>query len=158
MTTRPSYARTSFLLAACGFFIAGCWPGQRPGGAQYSVDECTYESTQEFPQSVKVTDLSTNAILWQLDVPVGQQVVIRFEYNYDPDNVTRPALMRWEIKPRGDQFGELHNVMPAPDRTQRRVDVYLRKDNVAVPFPEQVNNPRKPPKMRDGDGKPMYSP
>ena len=149
----------SLLLIACGCLIAGCmWPGQRPGGAQYSLDEFTYESTQDFPQSVKLIDTNTNAVLWQLDVPIGQQVVISFEDNYDPDNVNRPALMRWELKPRGEEFGELHNVMPAPDRTQRRVDVYLRKDSGPVPFPEQVNNAKKPPKRRDVDAKPMYTP
>ena len=147
------------LIAACGLMLAGCaFPGQRPGGAQYSLDEYTYESTQDFPQSVKVLDLSTNATLWQLDVPIGQQVVIRFEDNSDPDNVSRPALMRWEVKPRGDEFGELHNVMPAPDRTQRRVDVTLRTDKTAVPLPEQVSNPRRPAKMRDVNASPMYSP
>ena len=147
------------LVCACGSLIVGCgWPGQRPGGSQYSLDEFTYESTPDLPQSVKLIDIGTNATLWQLDVPVGQQVVIRFQDDYDPDNVTRPALMHWEVKPRGDEFGELHNTMPCPGRTHRRVDVYERKDVVAVPLPEQIANPRKPPPQRDVNAPPMYSP
>jgi hypothetical protein len=158
MTIRSIF-RSPLLAAAAACALAGCaWPGQRPGGAQYSVDEFTYESTLDLPQSIKLVDTSTNAVIWQFEVPIGQEVVIRFQDGYDPANVNRPSLMRWEVKERGDEWGELHNVMTVPDKSQRRVDVYRRHDTTAVPMPEQVYNPRKPPKMRDVDAAPMYSP
>ena len=136
----------------------GCWPGQRPGGSQSSVHEFTYESTIDMPQSVQLRDLATGTVIWQYDVPIGQVVVIRFQDNYNPSNASRPALMRWQAKARGDEFGELYNVMPAPGSDQRRVETYLRKDTTAVPPPEMVHNPQKPQPMRDVTAKPMYTP
>jgi hypothetical protein len=123
--------------------LTGCIPGYRPGGAVQSFDEYTYLSTEQNPQTVKLVEWSTNSTIWTLDVPVGKQLVMKFYEDHDPKNTTRPALMRWEIMPAGQMYGELHNSIPCPPQDRRRVDVFHRADATAVPPPEPAATPGK---------------
>lgn len=116
--------------------VVGCDPGHRPGGSQASIDEYTYESTLDTPKTIKVLDLGTNAVLWTIQIPVGQQVVIRFNENPKSTDPNRPDLMWWELMERGNEHRQLHNSMPVPPSYLRRVDVELRKNATAVPTPE----------------------
>ena len=130
-----SVCRRLMLIAVIGA-LGGCWPGYRPGGSQASADEYTYVSTPDCPQTIQLLDWTTNTTIWTLDVPVGKELVMRFYDDHDPKNPTRPALMRWEIFDAGREFGELHNAIPAPDSSHRRVDPSIRKTATAVPAPE----------------------
>lgn len=136
MTKRiPTIARPACLLAlALG--LCGCMPGYRPGGGQTSMDAYTYESTINHPQTVKVLDLGTGAVLWSMDVPVGRQLIIRFYEDADVKNERCPALMRWELRGLGDQWGELDNSIPVPRADLRKVDVFHRPTPTATPLPE----------------------
>jgi hypothetical protein len=106
-----------------------------------SRDLYTYESTPDYPQNITVIDFTTGEKLLSIEVPVGQQLVIRFYEDHDTKNTARPDLMRWKLMPRGTQFGELPNSMPVPDYNHRRVDVTLRKEAEAVPKPANVPPP-----------------
>jgi hypothetical protein len=124
----------------------GCWyPGYSAGGQGASRDLYTYESTPDFPQNVTVVDWTTNETLLTVEVPVGQQLVIRFFDDYNTDNKQRPALMRWKLMPLGTRFGELDNSAPVPSYTHRRIDTTLRTKSESVPKPlpqaEPVSKP-----------------
>lgn len=120
------------LLAIGAAPLMGCWmPGYRPGGPQATRDLHTFESTRDFPQSIEVVDQATNEVVWSIHVPIGEQVVIRFYEHHDPDNIERPALMRWEMMERGSRWGELTNAMPVPSYDARVLNVYLREADVA---------------------------
>ncbi len=130
------------LLIASVAALGGCWPGYRPGGSQASNDEFTYESTADTPKSVRLVDWTTNTTIWSVDIPVGKELVIRFYEDHDKKNATRPALMRWEIFDNGREYGELHNAIPAPDMSHRRVDPYIGSNATAVPAPEPARVPK----------------
>lgn len=127
--------RSLAILAFCSAVIsAGCWyPGYSPGGSMASRDLYTYESTPNFPQDVSVIDWTTGEKLLFVEVPVGQQLVVRFYDDYNTKNTARPALMRWKLMPAGTRFGELDNSMPVPGPNQRRLDISVRKNAEAVP-------------------------
>ncbi len=117
-----------------GVALGGCWnPGYNEGGSMASRDLYTYYSTPNYPQNVTVIDWTTNEKLLSVEVPVGQQLVVRFYDDYNTKNTARPALMRWKLMPMGTRFGELDNSMPVPGPTQRRLDVTLRQNAEAVP-------------------------
>lgn len=127
------YSLLAAILALGAAPLAGCWmPGYWPGGSQATRDLYTFESTRDFPQSVQVVDLATKEVLWSINVPIGQQVVIRFYDDHDPENAERPALMRWELMERGTRFGELDNAMPVPAYDRRLMEVYYRGGNGEV--------------------------
>jgi hypothetical protein len=112
--------------------MAGCWmPGYRPGGPQATRDLYTFESTTDFPQSIQLIDTASGEVIWSVNVPIGQQVVIRFYDDHDPRNEERPALMRWEMMNRGTRWGELDNAMPVPTYDRRLLEVYYRDGDVA---------------------------
>jgi hypothetical protein len=120
------------LFAAAPLLLTGCWvPGYWPGGSLATRDIYTYESTVDFQQSVQLTDVATNDVIWSINIPVGKQVVIRFQDDHDPENVERPALMRWELMERGRRTGELYNAIPAPAWDRRLMEVFYRDADVA---------------------------
>jgi hypothetical protein len=130
----------STLLAIGG--AGGCWyPGYTAGGQGASRDLYTYESTPDFPQNVTVIDWTTSETLLTVEVPVGQQLVIRFYDDYNKDNKERPALMRWKLMPLGTKFGELDNSAPVPAYTHRRIDTAIRTKSESVPKPLPAPEP-----------------
>lgn len=120
---RPMMAGAAALLGA--FLTAGCVPGYHAGGSLASRDLFTYPSEPNWPQTVKLVDHRTGAVLWSVDIPVGQQLVVRF-YEDQTDDPQFPAMMRWELMPLGKKFGQLDNAMPVPSRLSRRLDTYVR--------------------------------
>jgi hypothetical protein len=143
MTMLKTKFRASRLAAALLLAIstAGCIPGYYPGGSMASLDLFTYYSTPDYPQNIKVVEQSTNTVIWMLEIPIGKQLVVQFQDDHDTKNVTRPALMRWEIMDIGTTFGDLKNSMPVPAATNRFVDVTLRDTPDAVPAPEPAAKP-----------------
>lgn len=119
-------------LSAC--LLTACkMPGYSAGGPQASLDQHTFPSTPDAPQTVTLVDWTTGEVIWTVDVPVGKQVTVRFyEGSQQRNDPRRPDLMRWEIQDRGTEYGELDNVLPVPASIHRRLDVTLRKDRPAV--------------------------
>jgi hypothetical protein len=98
------------------------------------MDAYTYESTLDFAQTVKVVNVQNNAVLFEMEVPVGKQLVVRFYADHDVKNETCPDLLRWEMMERGKEMvPDLRNSMPVPASIYRRLDVEYRKNPTAAP-------------------------
>jgi hypothetical protein len=143
---RRSVHRLLALAAAAGLSAlllgnAGCYvPGYFPGGSLASRDLYTYQSHPDYPQTITLVDTRTGEIIWTSEVPVGQQLVMRFydESVKDKPSPENPALMRWDTMRIGKHFGELQNVMPVPGADSRRVDVTLRRAGELPPGMAQM--------------------
>lgn len=145
---RPSHAplRTRIAaLAVAALAAGGCY---YPGGPMWSWDQFTYESTVWQPYTITLVDTRTGQTLWTVDVPVEQQLVMRFNDGQGTaDNIT-PTMMEWELMPRGRRFGGLANAMPVPGRESRRVDVTLRKTPELPPDMTAAGTPVNPGPVR----------
>lgn len=125
MTTRRAarLASTGFLAVALLGAVSGCYQPQGPG---YSgLAPLTYESTEMSPKTVSLIDTRTGETVWSVDVPVNQQLVIRFREGRN-EGAFMPDVMEWRLMKRGNRFGALDNTIPSPPRAARRVDMTLR--------------------------------
>lgn len=102
--------------------LGGC---HSPGGPGYSSNSFTYESTEWRPCTISVVDTTTGETVWSVDVPVGQQLFVRFRKGVGP-NAYRPDMMDWVIEELGRRFGTPRNQIPVPGPNVRRVDVDYR--------------------------------
>jgi len=142
-------AATSALLAALALGGCGMWGGgaYRPGGSGYSDDTYTYVSEAWAPTNVSLVDTRTGQTLWSVEIPVGQQCVIRFHRGAEPDNEVLPDTMRWQLMTAGRETGDLFSIAPVPPASARRVDVALRRS------PEMPTRPQPGP-LAAADGPP----
>lgn len=126
MTTRRAvrFAVPALSLAALSLgALAGCYS---PGGPGYSgLAPLTYHSTEMSPKTVSLIDKRTGETVWSVDVPVNQQLVIRFRENMNEGSFM-PDTMLWRVMEKGRWTGNLDNEIPAPPRYARRVDMTLR--------------------------------
>ena len=133
MKYRPAAILTSAAvlaaLSACGI------PGNYPGGPLASEDRYCYVSTVDYPQTLTLVDVRSGEQIWSVDIPIGQQCVVRFFEDYKTDNPQRPDLMRWQLQKAGKTFGDLDNAMPVPAADSRRVDVTFRTGDGAKAAP-----------------------
>ena len=118
------------LLSGCGLSYRSGW---NPGGSGVSVDKYTYVSEPWEPKTVELVDTRTGETLWSVDVPVGQQLAVRFYPDREKDNAYTPDLMRWDLMEAGTRFRRLENSMLVPASNARRLDMSLR---TAPEFPE----------------------
>ena len=135
MTTRRAHRTTNRLLAAAGLGVAlmavtlltGCYS---EGGPGVSLDQHAYVSTTWQPKTVTLRDTRTGQALWSIDVPVGKKLVILFRENAAENGQSfgdaTPDLMLWELMEADEDFGPLHNKMPVPPSTARKLDMTLR--------------------------------
>jgi hypothetical protein len=127
MPTRLAARFAATALLAAVLAMAGCWyPGYRPGGPQASRDQYTYPSTVDTPQSVRLTNTVTGQTLWEVDIPIGKQLVVWFFDGQKTGDASNPSVMRWEIMNLGHESGDLDNAMPVPGPGVRRVDTFTR--------------------------------
>ncbi|MBX3385982.1 MAG: hypothetical protein KF768_05375 [Phycisphaeraceae bacterium] len=125
--------------AALSFtFLSGCYA---EGGRGASEDLFTYISHEFQPWTVTLVDTRTREVIWSIDIPVGQQLVVGFSKGEGTDDTFTPDRMRWALMPAGSDTGSLPNELPVPPRQARRLDPYLR----AVP--------ELPPDMAPGRGR-----
>lgn len=116
-------SRSSVLFAACmgliGALLTGC---------SASRDAHSYESTPMMPLTVTIVDTTTGESLWAMDVPVNQQLRVRFYDDRKPEDATgnRAAMMRWELTSTDKSTGKLRNEIAVPLAHSRRIDVTLR--------------------------------
>lgn len=132
---------TTCLLAALSLGGCGMWStgAYRPGGAGYSDDTYTYVSESWAPTNVTLIDTRTGQTLWAVEIPVGQQCVMRFYRGAEPDNEVLPDTMRWQLMTAGRESGELYSIAAVPPASGRRVDVSLRR------APEMPSRPQAMP-------------
>ena len=115
------------------FLVGGC--GYKPGGSGQSLDRFCYISTPHMPQTVSLVDTSRGQTIWTCEVPVGQQLVLRF-VNEGKDAPARGTdTMRWALMPIGSPRQSLDNEFVCPPSTSRRLDGTLRQG--PEPYPAQ---------------------
>ncbi|MEK6700753.1 MAG: hypothetical protein AABZ53_00690 [Planctomycetota bacterium] len=143
--------RTIRTLCVCGLVClalgAGAMSGcsvapYLEGGDGVSHDQHVYVSTADQPKTVNLKDHRTDEVLWTVEVPVGQQLVVRFSNGYYADNPSFSDQMRWDLMPEGKAYGALNNEMAVP--RSRTLDWSLRAPGE---FPPE--NARKPVKQPD---------
>lgn len=101
-------------------------------------NQFTYTSTVSVPQTVKLVELSSNEVIWSVDVPVGQQLTLDFNDRNDKTNPARPDLMSWRLSEIGGSTN-VKNSLPVPPAWNRRVDSSIRRQGAeAVPAAEAV--------------------
>lgn len=108
----------SSFLGACAF---------KPGGSGSSNDTYTYQSFSDSPKTISVIDTRTGQPVWTGEVPVGQQLVVRFVDKTGESEVQGSALMRWAYMPIGSQQVSLPNTVTVPPASMRRIDMELRE-------------------------------
>lgn len=143
-STRSVLRCSAALFGLAGALLGGCI-GYDPGGNMTSQDLFTYPSTPNWPQTVRLVDHRTGEVVWTAEVPVGQQLVMRFYEETDTGNPDYTAIMRWEMMPLGTRFGELNNAIPVPDKHSRRVDTYVRQEQYVTARPVTVPGPAATP-------------
>jgi len=124
--------------------LGGCY---KEGGIGISLDLSTYKSTSTQPKTLTLVDSRTGDTLWSVDIPVGQQCVVRFYEGRNRKDPMYSALMRWEVMKDGTVFGLLSNSMPVPDQYSRRLDMSIRPapelPAVAAAAPVEPGQPDK---------------
>ncbi len=114
------------LALAAGTCLMGCTAGYHPHGQGRSNDTFTYISTSHEPKTMTLVDTRTSEKLWTCEIPVGQQLVVRF---MDDERAESRGwdTMKWRLMPAGTAWGTLDNAMSVPPYTARRMDMTLRK-------------------------------
>lgn len=140
-------------LAICGLAfaagISGC--NYKPGGPLESIDRYTYTSTPYMAQNVTLIDTTKGETVWACEVPVGQQLVIKF-INEGTDATARGTdVMRWSLMPIGSSQKSLENEIVCPPAPSRRVDGTLRESPEAYPTQRAsvLNNSNSPGPFTD---------
>jgi hypothetical protein len=109
-------------LVAAAAALPGCY---HEGGIGVSLDQFTYVSTSWSPMTITVRDTRTSQDIWSMDVPVGSQLVLRFDDDASRDSYY-PALMYWELQDDDVLYDPLSNKIMVPDMHSRRVDMKER--------------------------------
>lgn len=111
------------LVTAC---LAGCI-GNPPGGRGWSDDRYCYQSTPHNPMTVSLRNTWTGETIWTCEIPVGQQLVVRFVGPPEKCEQLGEDHMRWSLQPLGSNHGRLENEMVVPPPSGRRVEGTQRK-------------------------------
>ncbi|MBK7403604.1 MAG: hypothetical protein IPJ41_02950 [Phycisphaerales bacterium] len=144
------------LIAASALLASACGPTSpfRPfydeGGSGASIDEFTFVSEPHSPKSVSLVDTRTEEVIFAVDIPVGQQLVVNFD---DPSNTRGNYMsgnMRWALMKAGNRYGKLSNRIDVPPANSRRLEMNLRP-GPEVSTPPQVET-MTPPPLSDASG------
>lgn len=106
--------------------------GNYEGGSRASDDKHVYVSRPHSPKTVSLVNTVTGETLWTVEIPVGDQLVLRF-YDKKHDDPIMSSNMRWEVMEETTSARRLNNVMTVPGRNYRRLDLEIRE---APEFPE----------------------
>ena len=114
-------------------FLAGC-AGYDPGGPMMSIDQHTYDSTPDRPQTVTLSDHTTGQALWTMPIPIGSKLVIQFRKGENKTDPVRPDVMHWEVMPIDQYYKKvLDNAMPVPPSYMRILHAEVRTAAPAQP-------------------------
>lgn len=119
-------------LALAGLASAGCLlnrvPGYYEGGSRASDDQHVYVSRPHSPKTVTLVNTITGESIWSVDIPVGQQLVVRFYDNKYPDEPVNSTMMKWALMKESVEGPGLNNQMRVPGRDYRRLDMEVRDE------------------------------
>ena len=103
--------------------LGGCWHNE--GGPGYSNDSHTYISNAWRPWTVTLVDTRTGEAVWSVDIPVDQQLSIRFRKGDGPSDEL-PDMMDWGLMDAGKKYGHRKNRLPVPGPDARLLKPTLR--------------------------------
>ena len=138
------------LCVAGALFASACGPTSpyRPfydeGGSGASIDEFTYVSTAHAPKTISIVDTRTDEIVFALDIPVGQQLVVNFDDKSANRDKYMSGTMRWGVMKAGNRFGNKRNRLDVPPARSRRIDMVIR-EGPEVSTPPVVETMMPPP-------------
>ncbi|MFM9996584.1 MAG: hypothetical protein ACKVU4_12390 [Phycisphaerales bacterium] len=124
----------SVLAPVTVLLLAGC-QGYDAGGPMVSIDQHTFESKPDYPQTVTLLDHTTGETLWSVDIPVGRKLVMRFETGKNKLDPERPDLLLWDLMEFKVEYERLDNSMPVPPEWRRMLSVSYRKPGAASGTP-----------------------
>ncbi len=124
--TAPTLARASALCLTLALIpISGCFYAE--GGTLTSLDQYTYVSRSYAPKTMTLRNTSTGEVLWSVDIPVGQQLTVKFVKGRNKKNdPSMPDVLEWRIMAAGKRFGRLSNKMPIPMASSRLMEMTIR--------------------------------
>jgi len=124
MPIRTALNRTLLLGAVASLpLLTGC--AYNEAGPGYSGDIHTYVSTAWRPWTVTLIDTRTGEAVWSADVPVDQQLVVRFRRGDGP-SPELPDMMDWGLMDAGEWYGNRNNRLPVPGGDARLLKPTLR--------------------------------
>jgi hypothetical protein len=140
----------------------GCYSPQG-GWMPASTGAVTYYSTAEEPMTIMVLDMRNGENIFEMKIPIGKQLVMKFYPDAGDDPVYTPDLLKYQVMDLGMQIGMLQNSITVPDAYSRRVDVFLRQgEKYEAP---EANRPLRtdeladrPPGWTPSGGKDDYRP
>ena len=103
--------------------LSGCY---YPGGARYSGGPETHYSTATAPRTVTLYDARTGEVIWTVDIPVGQQLVLGWQKGSGP-NEFYPDELVWGVMELGRRGGKRENRLPVPPADSRRFEWTIRE-------------------------------
>lgn len=115
-------ATLAALLAAAT--LTGC--AYSPGGSMMSDGTHCYVSTAHAPVTVTLVDTRSLKQLLVVEVPVGQQAVLRF-YGLSEDEGEQKATLQWGLMKAGTSYGGLTNTLEIPPSSACRIDLSYRR-------------------------------
>lgn len=115
------FSKTALVSASiiAASLLTGCYTSGYTGSGD------VYQSTTWEPKTLTLYDTRTGETVWSVDVPVGQQIMVRYSQGTGP-NEYRPDEIRWELAPIGRRIITPNNRQPCPPAHARRLDMTLR--------------------------------
>lgn len=111
--------------------VAGLGCTQKGGGllpsAAGTASPMTWDSTAALPKTVVIVDTRTGENVFEINIPMGQQLSVQFFEHKDPqEHPKAPDIMKYTLHPLGRWVGYLDQSVPVPHSWNRRVDVFLQ--------------------------------
>lgn len=127
--TSPLFKSAILLCAAASLFtLGGCWAaGLTQGGDHVSNDKFVYISDSNSPKTISLIDTRTSQPVWTGDIPVGQQMVVKFRQGrLAAQGDSMPDTMLWGLTRAHGYTAHNLNSIPCPPANARRLEMSLR--------------------------------
>ncbi len=113
---------TTLLMTGCTMKGGGLMPSSAG-----TASPMTWESTAACPKTIVIVDTRTGENVFEMDIPLGQQLSAQFSQHKDPQkHPEAPDLMRYTLMPLGQWVGHLDESIEVPHAWNRRIDVFFR--------------------------------
>jgi hypothetical protein len=108
--------------------LGGCWAGGlSEGGDHVSNDKFVYVSDSYSPKTISLIDTRTKQPIWTGDIPVGQQMVVKFRRGrLAAQGESMPDTMLWGLTRAHGYTVHNLNSIPCPPAAARRIEFSLR--------------------------------
>ena len=103
----------------------------------------TFQSTAAAPKTVAIVDTRVGETVFEVDIPIGQQLSIEFFMNkHRHDHLEAPDYMMYTLHTIGRVIGHLDQRVDVPAPWNRRIDVFLRTpETYTAPDPTRMVEP-----------------